>query len=93
MIRTKYKLFVFSIEVYKNVSIQKFFFPKCLGHSWYLSVDVQLHILSPLILFWVLNKERTVAWSALIFAMLGILIAATAYNFMKELPSSTFMPT
>ncbi|XP_061380661.1 uncharacterized protein LOC116768464 [Danaus plexippus] len=65
----------------------------CLGHSWYLSVDVQLHILSPLILFWVLNKERTVAWSALIFAMLGILIAATAYNFMKELPSSTFMPT
>ncbi|XP_028161295.1 O-acyltransferase like protein-like isoform X1 [Ostrinia furnacalis] len=66
--------------------------PMCLGVGWYLAIDMQLHILSPLVLFWVLNGKKTVARVALAVAFLLHLSASTAYNFVMEFPSTTFHP-
>ncbi|KAI8422373.1 hypothetical protein MSG28_006233 [Choristoneura fumiferana] len=55
----------------------------CLTHTWYLSVDVQLHILSPLILFWVLGTRRS-AWSGLTAGLLASLAATITYCFIKQ---------
>ncbi|XP_063822749.1 O-acyltransferase like protein-like [Ostrinia nubilalis] len=66
--------------------------PMCLGVGWYLAIDMQLHILSPLVLFWVLNGKKTVARVALAVAFLLHLSATTAYNFVMEFPSTTFHP-
>nr|XP_032515089.1 nose resistant to fluoxetine protein 6-like [Danaus plexippus plexippus] len=65
----------------------------CLTATWYLAIDVQLHILSPLLLFWVLGRQRKVAWAALTCVWLASLTAATIYNFIKEFPSSPLMPS
>ncbi|XP_063383497.1 uncharacterized protein LOC134669803 [Cydia fagiglandana] len=55
----------------------------CVAHSWYLSVDVQLHILSPLLLFWVLGSRRS-AWAGLAAAILGSLTFVTVYSFLMN---------
>ncbi|XP_063538710.1 O-acyltransferase like protein-like [Cydia strobilella] len=55
----------------------------CLAHTWYLSVDVQLHILSPLLLFWVLGSRRS-AWAGLAAAILGSLTFVTVYSFLMN---------
>ncbi|XP_050346925.1 O-acyltransferase like protein-like [Nymphalis io] len=60
----------------------------CIQHSWYVAIDIQLHIVSPIILFWVLNKKRRYAWSALIAGLLAIVVASTVWNFIKAMPSS-----
>ncbi|KAF9798492.1 hypothetical protein SFRURICE_012520 [Spodoptera frugiperda] len=61
----------------------------CLSHSWYLAIDVQLHILSPIVLVWILTGKRKLAWSALVGSLLAVLAAATTYNFIKERPYDT----
>ncbi|XP_073946921.1 nose resistant to fluoxetine protein 6-like [Choristoneura fumiferana] len=51
------------------------------GHTcvpWYLSVDMQLHIISPLVLFWVLGSRRD-AWAALAAGLLASLTATLAF--------------
>ncbi|KAJ8730602.1 hypothetical protein PYW08_002015 [Mythimna loreyi] len=65
----------------------------CLAHSWYLAIDVQLHILSPLVLVWVLTGKRRLAWSALIGAFIAIMTAATTYNFIKDFPAGPIIPS
>ncbi|XP_055608118.1 nose resistant to fluoxetine protein 6-like [Uranotaenia lowii] len=49
----------------------------CLGHSWYLSVDMQLYILSPLIIYplWRWRRKALVAIAALILLSMGCVIA------------------
>ncbi|XP_063383620.1 nose resistant to fluoxetine protein 6-like [Cydia fagiglandana] len=78
----------------------------CIGHTWYLAVDVQLHILSPLILFWVLGKRRS-AWIALTLVMLIVMAVSTTYqrrspppryasatyNYLNKFPAAMFVPT
>ncbi|CAH0581534.1 unnamed protein product [Chrysodeixis includens] len=56
----------------------------CIGPSWYLAVDTQLHVLSPVLLFWVLLGNRKIALTALFGGLLAILAASTTYNFIKE---------
>ncbi|CAD0199989.1 unnamed protein product [Chrysodeixis includens] len=56
----------------------------CIGPTWYLAVDVQLHILSPILLFWVLLGSRKIAMTALFGGLAAILTAATTYNFIKD---------
>ncbi|XP_048480394.1 uncharacterized protein LOC105382199 [Plutella xylostella] len=51
----------------------------CLDQSWYLSVDIQLHMLCPIVLFWVLSDRRS-AWLSLVVALMASLTAATTYN-------------
>ncbi|XP_045494787.1 O-acyltransferase like protein-like [Colias croceus] len=60
----------------------------CVSITWYLAIDVQLHILSPLVLFWVLSGKRNIAWIGLTVGLLGSITAATIYNFVKNFPSS-----
>ncbi|CAH2076886.1 unnamed protein product, partial [Iphiclides podalirius] len=62
----------------------------CLAVSWYLSVDVQLHILSPIILVWVLTGKKNIAWTALIAGFLITLVAASIYNFINDFGSGLF---
>ncbi|XP_073966954.1 O-acyltransferase like protein-like [Choristoneura fumiferana] len=52
----------------------------CVPVSWYLSVDMQLHVVSPLVLFWVLGSRRA-AWAALAAALLASLAATLAFVF------------
>ncbi|CAH0581528.1 unnamed protein product [Chrysodeixis includens] len=56
----------------------------CIGQAWYLAIDVQLHIISPIILFWVLLGNKRIAWGALFAGLLAILAASTTYIFIKE---------
>ncbi|KAG6445706.1 O-acyltransferase like protein [Manduca sexta] len=74
--------------------IQNYLNPEhtCVGQSWYLAIDVQLHILSSIVLFFVLSGRRTVAWIALTAANIGILVVATVYNFHMEFPSGMMSP-
>ncbi|KPI92901.1 Nose resistant to fluoxetine protein 6 [Papilio xuthus] len=52
----------------------------CVPHSWYIAVDVQLHILSPLVLYWILRGRRQTAWSALFLSLTLTLIVSAIYN-------------
>lgn len=60
----------------------------CIGQTWYLAIDVQLHVLSPLLLFWVLLGNKRIAWAALLAGLVGILTASTTYNFIMKFPST-----
>ncbi|CAH2232726.1 nose resistant to fluoxetine protein 6-like [Pararge aegeria] len=60
----------------------------CIRHSWYIAIDIQLHIVSPLVLFWVLGSNKKAAWSALVSGLLAILAASTIWNFMKDMPAT-----
>ncbi|XP_063893606.1 nose resistant to fluoxetine protein 6 [Helicoverpa armigera] len=60
----------------------------CVGQTWYLAIDVQLHILSPIILFWVLMGKQRIAWAALLSVLAAVLTASTTYIFIKEFPST-----
>ena len=46
----------------KVIFLIKIYFIQCLGHSWYLSVDMQLFILSPLIIFPLWKWGKHVLW-------------------------------
>ncbi|XP_013181605.1 PREDICTED: nose resistant to fluoxetine protein 6-like [Papilio xuthus] len=59
----------------------------CIGATWYLAIDVQLHLLSPFVLVWVLSGNKKIAWSALSAGVVLSLSAATVYNFIKEFPT------
>ncbi|XP_060803881.1 nose resistant to fluoxetine protein 6 [Amyelois transitella] len=58
----------------------------CISHSWYVAIDVHLHIVSPLVLFWVLSKSRKTAWIALVASLAIIYGTTTYYNAYKEFP-------
>ncbi|XP_075974719.1 nose resistant to fluoxetine protein 6-like [Anticarsia gemmatalis] len=75
--------------------IQNFVNPNhmCLAHSWYLAIDIQLHILSPIILVWVLTGRRRLSWIALFGGLIAALTASTVYNFINEFPSGPIIPS
>lgn len=68
--------------------IQNYMNPRttCIGQSWYLAIDVQLHMLSPLILVWVLWGKRKIAWTALSIGLVSVLAASTTYIFINKFP-------
>ncbi|XP_072938825.1 uncharacterized protein [Epargyreus clarus] len=61
----------------------------CLPQSWYIAIDIQLYIVSPIVLFWVLNGNKKLAWTALIGGLLAIFTASTIFNFIMKLPAGT----
>ncbi|XP_041987000.1 O-acyltransferase like protein-like [Aricia agestis] len=65
--------------------LQNFLIPQggCVGEAWYLSIDVHLHILSPIVLLWVLSGAKRPAWVALISTLLLSLVGATTYVFVN----------
>ncbi|PZC75940.1 hypothetical protein B5X24_HaOG205281, partial [Helicoverpa armigera] len=68
--------------------MQNYLTPACVGQTWYLAIDVQLHILSPIVLFWVLMGKQRIAWAALLSVLVAVLTASTTYIFIKEFPST-----
>ncbi|XP_039751373.1 nose resistant to fluoxetine protein 6-like [Pararge aegeria] len=66
--------------------LQNFINPQqaCVGVTWYLAIDVQLHILSPIVLYWVLGRSKASAWTALTTAVFSSLAASTIYIFLSE---------
>ncbi|CAH2076903.1 unnamed protein product, partial [Iphiclides podalirius] len=65
----------------------------CVPHSWYVALDIQLHILSPVLLFWLLNGRQQTAWSAVVATLAVAMGASAIYNCALELPSHTFSPS
>ncbi|XP_047987861.1 O-acyltransferase like protein-like [Leguminivora glycinivorella] len=55
----------------------------CIGHTWYLAVDVQL---------WVLGKRKS-AWVSLTCVTLAVMVVTTTYNYLNEFPPASFVPT
>ncbi|XP_013136821.1 PREDICTED: nose resistant to fluoxetine protein 6-like [Papilio polytes] len=76
------------------INLQNYVNPKemCVPHSWYVAVDIQLHILSPVVLYWVLSGNRQTAWSALMIAFAVGLAISAIYNFIMLLPAHTIIP-
>ncbi|KAM3963614.1 nose resistant to fluoxetine protein 6-like [Aphomia sociella] len=72
--------------------IQNYYSPAftCLPHTWYLAIDFQLFILSPLILIWVVGGRKRTAWIGLTAGLLISFSAATIYNFIMGFPSASF---
>ncbi|XP_052756126.1 O-acyltransferase like protein-like [Galleria mellonella] len=72
--------------------IQNFYSPlyMCLSHTWYLAIDFQLFLISPLILFWVVSGKKRTAWITLITALLASLIGSTIYNFIMGFKAGPF---
>ncbi|XP_050668645.1 nose resistant to fluoxetine protein 6-like isoform X1 [Leptidea sinapis] len=66
--------------------IQNFVNPQeaCLAVTWYLAIDVQLHLISPLVLFWLLRDSKRSSWSALIIGLTVSLLVATLYIFLTD---------
>ncbi|XP_014369282.2 O-acyltransferase like protein [Papilio machaon] len=74
--------------------LQNYLNPKdiCVPHSWYIAVDVQLHILSPLVLYWILRGRKQTAWFALLLSLTVTLIVSAIYNGFMDLPAHTISP-
>ncbi|KAJ2948826.1 hypothetical protein O0L34_g5754 [Tuta absoluta] len=53
----------------------------CLQQTWYLSVDMQLYFISPLVILFLWSKPLG-AWSALVFTVLLSLTSSSIYSFL-----------
>ncbi|XP_069696166.1 nose resistant to fluoxetine protein 6-like isoform X2 [Periplaneta americana] len=60
----------------------------CLGHSWYLSVDMQLFWLSPIFLYPLLRWPRKYSMSLLAVATIAGLLGTFVVSYVLELPTS-----
>ncbi|PSN39089.1 hypothetical protein C0J52_07349 [Blattella germanica] len=60
----------------------------CLGHTWYLAIDMQLFILSPIILYPLLKWPRKFSLSLLGALIVGGLITAFVVCFEEEFTAS-----
>ncbi|XP_045494737.1 nose resistant to fluoxetine protein 6-like [Colias croceus] len=67
--------------------VQNFVNPQeaCLGVTWYLAIDMQLHIISPLVLYWMLGTGKRSSWSALTFGMIVSLTITICYIFCADI--------
>ncbi|XP_055643556.1 nose resistant to fluoxetine protein 6-like [Toxorhynchites rutilus septentrionalis] len=67
--------------------VQNYVNPKkiCIGHSWYLSVDMQLYILSPLIIYplWRWGRKILIAVVCLVLLSMGCVIATFLVNDLR----------
>lgn len=61
-----------------------FNFPKCLAHSWYLSVDMQLFVFAPLIVY-LIHRFESKAALGMILLVLGCIGCTLAVHVEKDL--------
>ncbi|VVD05421.1 unnamed protein product [Leptidea sinapis] len=57
----------------------------CLYQTWYLTVDTQLYMLSPLVLIFLFGS-RKIAWSVMTLTLIASLITVTYYAFNYDIP-------
>ncbi|CAH0715886.1 unnamed protein product, partial [Brenthis ino] len=63
----------------------------CLYHTWYLSVDIQLYIISPILLIWLFGS-KWMAWSALATSVLATLVMSSTYSFLYNFSAAMANP-
>ncbi|KAJ8730614.1 hypothetical protein PYW08_002027 [Mythimna loreyi] len=61
----------------------------CVSHSWYVAIDFQLYVLSPIVLVWVMTGKKYLAWMGLVGGLASVLIASTIYSFHINLPAGS----
>ncbi|XP_013185281.2 LOW QUALITY PROTEIN: O-acyltransferase like protein [Amyelois transitella] len=73
------------------LNIQNYYSPSsmCVPHLWYLAIDFQVFLISPIILFWVVSGRKRSAWLALSAGLAASLIASSIFNFIRDFPSSS----
>ncbi|XP_047019658.1 O-acyltransferase like protein-like isoform X2 [Helicoverpa zea] len=64
----------------------------CVAHSWYVAIDFQLYVVSPLVLIWVVSGKKLYSWIGLIGSFAAILVSSTIYNFHHNLPAHSVVP-
>ncbi|XP_075978328.1 O-acyltransferase like protein-like [Anticarsia gemmatalis] len=64
----------------------------CLAHSWYLSVDTQLYIICPIVLFFLFGRE-SFAWIALTVFLLLSLVSSSLYSFLNNWSAALANPS
>ncbi|XP_045485662.1 O-acyltransferase like protein-like [Pieris rapae] len=64
---------------------------ECLPVTWYLAIDVQLHVISPIVLFWLLRGSKRTSWTALITGFLVSIAIATTYIFLTDVHRNYFV--
>lgn len=59
--------------------VQNYVFPgeMCFGHTWYLAVDTQLYVISPIILIGLYKWKRKAAWAVAVAGLLGTVCVFT----------------
>ncbi|CAH2096594.1 unnamed protein product [Euphydryas editha] len=67
-------------------------FTTCILQTWYLSVDIQLHIVSPIVIVWLFGNTA-IAWCSLASAVLISLTLSTTYSFLYNFSAYMFNPT
>lgn len=50
----------------------------CIGHTWYLSVDMQLFVVAPILVFGLFKKRKLTI--TLIAGLIGVAIGSTFYT-------------
>ncbi|XP_038211046.1 nose resistant to fluoxetine protein 6-like isoform X2 [Zerene cesonia] len=68
------------LYVHNHLPLGKF----CMGHTWYLAVDMQFHVLGMLLMFVLVRYRRAVA-PVLLLLMLGSMVAAGCVTYFYEL--------
>ncbi|KAJ2950208.1 hypothetical protein O0L34_g11570 [Tuta absoluta] len=76
--RTNWWATLLYIQNYFNIEKQ------CLLHSWYLAIDIQCYLVSPIILYWVLSKKKMHAWIGIAFGIIASLTICTTYSFIMK---------
>nr|XP_049696334.1 O-acyltransferase like protein-like [Helicoverpa armigera] len=64
----------------------------CVAHSWYVAIDFQLYVVSPLVLIWVVSGKKLYSWIGLIGSFAAVLVSSTIYNFHHNLPAHNVVP-
>ncbi|XP_072948844.1 nose resistant to fluoxetine protein 6-like [Epargyreus clarus] len=64
----------------------------CLYQTWYLSVDIQMYIICPIVLFWLFGRSLF-AWCALATITVLSLVATTTYSFIFNFSASLNNPS
>ncbi|CAH0581529.1 unnamed protein product [Chrysodeixis includens] len=65
----------------------------CVPHSWYVAIDFQVYVLSPIILYWVFSGKKHLAWTALLAGLLSVIVASTIFVFHIEVAAGTLVPS
>ncbi|CAH0702271.1 unnamed protein product [Spodoptera exigua] len=65
----------------------------CVPHSWYMAIDFQLYVVSPLVLFWVFSGKKLHSWIALIGSLTAVLIGSTIYCFNINRQAGNLVPS
>ncbi|KAJ8721773.1 hypothetical protein PYW08_004175 [Mythimna loreyi] len=63
----------------------------CLAQTWYLSVDMQLYIICPIVLVFMFGRER-IAWCALTAIVLLSLLSSSLYSFLFDFSAALANP-